>query len=100
MNLINAVSTTVSDGSSAALAPKASAAGKTQSGPSTTATQPSSASPKQDSVSLSSVALAALKESTETPAQTASEAAHGDRQAKRLLAKQNVVHQSVVTQVK
>jgi hypothetical protein len=46
------------------------------------------------------VALAALKESTETPAQTASEAAHGDRQAKRLLAKQNVVHQSVVTQVK
>ena len=44
-----------------------------------------------DSVQLSHIAqaaLAALKEVTETPAQTAKEAIHGDLQAKRLLAKE------------
>jgi hypothetical protein len=43
---------------------------------------------KTDTVQLSSIAQAALKEATETPAQTAKEANGGDRQAQRLLAKQ------------
>jgi hypothetical protein len=38
-----------------------------------------------------SAAVAALKEATETSAQTAKEAAGGDRQAQRLLAKQAAV---------
>jgi hypothetical protein len=49
----------------------------------------------QDSVELSSTAqaqvnglTAALKEASETPAQTAKEAQHGDLQAKHLLAKE------------
>ena len=42
----------------------------------------------QDIVQLSSAAQAALREATETPAQTAKEASHGDIQAKHLLAKQ------------
>jgi uncharacterized protein involved in type VI secretion and phage assembly len=43
---------------------------------------------QQDTTQLSSAALAAMKEATETPAQTAKEAASGDRQAQRLLAKE------------
>jgi hypothetical protein len=43
---------------------------------------------KTDTVQLSSIAQVALKEATETPAQTAKEANGGDRQAQRLLAKQ------------
>jgi hypothetical protein len=39
-------------------------------------------------VQLSSAAQAALREATETPAQTAKEAGAGDHQAKALLAKQ------------
>jgi hypothetical protein len=49
------------------------------------------ASAGQDTVQLSSTAqatLAALKEATETPAQTAQEAGNGDPQAQRLLAEQ------------
>jgi len=41
-----------------------------------------------DTVQLSSAAQAALKELTETPAQTAQEAGGGDLQAQRLLAKE------------
>ncbi|SPE31024.1 hypothetical protein SBA3_1730016 [Candidatus Sulfopaludibacter sp. SbA3] len=44
-----------------------------------------------DSVQLSQTAqaaLAAMKEATETPAQTTTEAGHGDPQAMRLLAKE------------
>ena len=41
-----------------------------------------------DKVQLSSEAQAALRESVETPAQTAHEAGSGDMQAKRMLAKQ------------
>jgi hypothetical protein len=42
----------------------------------------------KDTVQISTAAQAALQESKETPAQTAKEAAHGDRQAVTLLAKQ------------
>ncbi len=48
---------------------------------------PAAAAP-QEVVQLSSAAQAALREATETPAQTAKEAGHGDVQAKHLLAKQ------------
>jgi hypothetical protein len=41
-----------------------------------------------DTVQISSAAQAALKEVTETPAQTAQEARNGDRQALRLLARE------------
>lgn len=51
--------------------------------------KPSAATSAQaDSVQLSSAALNVLKEASETPAQTAKEAASGDSQAKRLLAKE------------
>ncbi len=40
----------------------------------------------EDTVQVSNAALAALKEATETPEQTAKEARSGDRQAQRLLA--------------
>lgn len=55
-----------------------------------TKAEPQSA-PGTDSVQLSKTAqvtLAALKEVTETTAQTAQEASHGDLQAQRLLAKE------------
>jgi hypothetical protein len=55
-----------------------------------TQSQPQSVTSK-DSIQLSKAAqtiLAALQEATETPAQTATEAGHGDLQAQRLLAKQ------------
>jgi len=39
-------------------------------------------------VSISNAARAALAEATETSVQTAQEAGHGDRQAQRLLAKE------------
>lgn len=47
-----------------------------------------SGSGKTDAVQLSSAAQAALKEASETPAQTAKEANGGDMVAKRLLAKE------------
>jgi hypothetical protein len=57
-----------------------------------TPSKPQSAPAKTaDTVQLSHIAqavLAASKEVTETPAQTAKEAIHGDLQAKRLLAKE------------
>lgn len=68
---------------------------------STSDTQSAAASPKQapsqaavapsvprDTVQISPAAQAALQESRETPAQTAKEAAHGDRQAVKLLARE------------
>jgi hypothetical protein len=48
----------------------------------------------QDSVQLSSAAQSALRESMETPAQTAKEAGSGDMQAKRLLAKEEAAKES------
>jgi hypothetical protein len=51
-------------------------------------TQASSAVVAADTVEISNAAQAALKEVLETPAQTAKEAAAGDRQAQRLLAKE------------
>ena len=42
----------------------------------------------QDTVQISSAALQAMKEATENSSQTAQEAAHGDRQAQRLLARE------------
>ena len=62
-----------------------------QPAPAKAATNPpaaSSAAPAAgSSVSISSAAVAALKEATETPAQTAKEASGGDRAAKALVAK-------------
>jgi hypothetical protein len=49
--------------------------------------KPSGAS-TTDTVHLSSVAQSLIQEATETPAQTAREAAGGDVQARRLLAKE------------
>lgn len=57
-------------------------------GPKTSQSKPKS-SESTDTVQLSSAAQAALKELTETPAQTTKEANGGDRQAQRLLAKQS-----------
>ena len=51
---------------------------------------PGSAAPPKDPVQLSSAAQAALREATETSAQTAKEASSGDVQAKHLLARQTV----------
>ena len=42
-----------------------------------------------DTVQISTAAQTALQESRETPAQTAKEAASGDRQAQKLLTKEN-----------
>jgi len=53
--------------------------------PSQAAVAPST--PK-DTVQISTAAQTALQESKETQAQTAQEAAHGDRQAAKLLAKE------------
>lgn len=47
-----------------------------------------------DEVQLSSAAQAALRETVETPAQTAKEAGSGDMQAKRLLAKQEAAKEA------
>ncbi len=48
----------------------------------------STAQPVTDTVQISTAAQAALRETLETPAQTAKEASSGDRQAQRLLAKE------------
>ena len=56
-----------------------------------TAAKPTPQSQVTDSFQLSNAALAslaALQETVETPAQTAKEATHGDRQAQRLLTKE------------
>lgn len=57
--------------------------------PSTKSNQNSSGTGKTDAVQLSNAAQAALKEASETPAQTAKEAGSGDMVAKRLLAKEH-----------
>jgi hypothetical protein len=48
-----------------------------------------------DTVQLSSAAQSALQEATETPAQTAKEAAGGDLQAQRLLAQEQAAAKGV-----
>ena len=48
----------------------------------------------QDTVQISSAARI-LQEATETPGQTAKEAASGDRQAKALLAREAAAHASI-----
>ena len=53
-------------------------------------TKTTSASAPADTVQISNAAQAALKEILETSAQTAKEAAGGDRQAQRLMAKEVV----------
>jgi hypothetical protein len=61
---------------------------------------PTPVAPKTDTVILSKVAqaaVAALKEATETPAQTAKEAVSGDLQAKRLLVKETAARQAALT---
>jgi pyruvate/2-oxoglutarate dehydrogenase complex dihydrolipoamide acyltransferase (E2) component len=52
------------------------------------AESPTTSSTPTDTVTLSSAAQALAKEMSETPAQTAKEAAVGDHQAQRLLAKE------------
>jgi hypothetical protein len=47
-----------------------------------------------DTVQISTAAQAALKEAVENPAQTAKEALGGDRQAQRLLAKEEAAAKS------
>ena len=62
-----------------------SAAGASSSGKTSSSTPSAQAS---YTVSISNAAHAALAEATETSVQTAQEAGHGDRQAQRLLAKE------------
>jgi hypothetical protein len=60
--------------------------------------QPAAGSSTPDTVQLSSTAqaaLAAAQEAKETPAQTAREASGGDRQAQRLLARENAARVSM-----
>ena len=52
------------------------------------------AAAQEDSAQLSSAAQAALKEATETPAQTSKEASSGDLQAQRLLARESASTQT------
>jgi len=80
------ISSTIPHASEAAANPSSGPA-KTATPSSVKASSPAPA-PASDSVQISSVAQAALKESIETPAQTAHEANAGDPQAKRLLAKE------------
>ena len=49
---------------------------------------PAKPQPSTDTVQISGSAKALMQEAQETPAQTAQEAGHGDRQALRLLAKE------------
>jgi hypothetical protein len=64
----------------------------TRNAPSAKPTQPTTPDHAVDTVQLSKAALAAaasLLEARETPAQTATEASHGDLQAGRLLARES-----------
>jgi hypothetical protein len=83
--MINAVATTIQSemtiANSAQAKPAASASASQKPVPSQTPAP-------VDTVQISNVAQAALKESIETAAQTAKEAAGGDLQAQRLLAKE------------
>jgi hypothetical protein len=54
----------------------------------------SKASAPADTVKISTAAQTALQEATETRAQTAQEANHGDQQAARLLAKETAAKKS------
>ena len=73
--------------SSAAAANFSPVPAKTATTSSAKASSPAPA-PANDTVQISSAVQAALKESIETPAQTAHEANAGDPQAKRLVAKE------------
>lgn len=72
--------------------------------PKTHATNSQPSAGVQDKVELSSKAQtqlnsmsSALQEASETPAQTANEARHGDLQAKKLLAKEAEAHQNSIS---
>jgi hypothetical protein len=69
------------------IAPSRQAVSHQSSSTGSTSTSSPAAVPT-DTVTISSAAQAVLKEITETPAQTIKEAAGGDSQAKRLLAKE------------
>jgi Ribonuclease G/E len=79
--MINAISNTVQPQIEPAAQPAKAAA---QPG----SNQVTQQAPVTDTVQLSSGAKAALQELSETPTQTAKEAASGDAQARRLLAKE------------
>lgn len=70
------------------------ATSKTSSSQSSQSKPAPSPAAQADAVQLSSAAQAALKEMTETPAQTAKEASGGDVQAKRLLAKEEATQKA------
>ena len=73
-------------------APAVKSTSDTKSAPPSQKQAPSQAavapSAPQDTVQISTAGQTALQESKETQAQTAKEAAHGDRQAAKLLAKE------------
>ena len=71
----------------AAVLPKTPTASVAPSAPANQPASPTKAAPVRDSVNISAAAVAALKEGSETPAQTAKEAQGGDRAAQKLLAK-------------
>jgi hypothetical protein len=80
--MIHAISTAIpSDSTIASTTPTRSVAKSTVS-------QPQSTARAKDTVQISNAAQAALKEATETPAQTAQEARNGDGPAQRLLARE------------
>lgn len=54
-----------------------------------------SQSAKNDTVTISNAALAALEEATESQAETVKEAMNGDREAQRLLAKEAAAEPTV-----
>jgi hypothetical protein len=65
------------------------APGPTAVSPKPTPPTPQPAAPTTaDTVQISNAALTAMKEATETPAETAKEARSGDHQAQRLVAKE------------
>jgi hypothetical protein len=89
----HSIQSTVPVGAAANLAPAPTvkSTSDTKSAPPTQKQPPSQAAvapSPQDTVQISTAAQTALQESQETRTQTAQEAAHGDRQAVKLLAKE------------
>jgi hypothetical protein len=72
------------------VAVQAVAANANQTQPEAPKPAPAKPQPTTDTVQISGSAKALMQEAQETPAQTAQEAGRGDRQALRLLAKENV----------
>lgn len=77
-----------SQGAQAAPAANVAKTSHTASAGQTSSSSTSTAPASSTKVSISDTARALLAEATETSAQTAKEAGHGDRQAQRLLAKE------------